>query len=152
MANFESKKLIAAVTGALPVILSIAALLISFRSYELNAVRSVKPVLIVTYRNDSGWSLRNVGNGPGLNVIVATRRSGNWVSPVRVPPLAVGAEVVLLWLARADVDSIGARYFDIDGRQYTSVIDHDLTTILNGDHLAKWQESDVQMMWELQRR
>ncbi|MBC8093046.1 MAG: hypothetical protein H7Y15_14125, partial [Pseudonocardia sp.] len=32
------------------------------------------------------WSLRNIGNGPALNVIIAQHDRDGWYNSVRVPP------------------------------------------------------------------
>lgn len=85
-----NKSLPTRILSVLPLILSGLALVVSFMSFQLTAVRSVKPVLTIAYQSDAGWSLTNVGNGPALNVIVARRETeGKWFDPVRVPPLAL---------------------------------------------------------------
>ena len=55
--------------SSLPLLLSSLALLVSFLGYRLTAVRNVKPAIIVSYSNESGWHLKNIGNGPALNVL-----------------------------------------------------------------------------------
>ena len=135
--------------GLLPLVFSGLALLISFFSYQLTSVRNVKPVLTITYRGSSGWYLKNVGNGPALNVIVAEKGEGDWFKPVRVQPLSNGEEHVLRWLGETNIEGLGATYFDIDGRQYTSLTEKDLTTIKSGNQLAKWREQDIEKEWEL---
>jgi hypothetical protein len=92
---------------------------LSFLSFQLTAVRSIKPVLTIVYQNDTGWSLTNVGYGPALNVIVAQRESeGEWSKPVRVPPLALGGNIRLEWLDHTNIKWLGSAYTDIDGRGY----------------------------------
>src|ERR1700685_878931 len=72
--------------AVMPLIFSASALLLSLLSFRLTDVRSVKPVLTITFENESGWNLNNIGNGPALNVIVSQRPEGGiWSAPVRVP-------------------------------------------------------------------
>jgi len=121
------------VWSAIPILLSMAALIISFRSYRVTAIRNVKPVLVIAYANESGWQLRNVGNGPALNVLVAQRHeTGDWFEPVRVPPLASGDELHLTWLQHTNIRWIGVTYNDVDGRVYSSECSDDLTKIRPG--------------------
>jgi hypothetical protein len=85
---------------------SVAALalsLISFaRTYRpsaQSAVTSVRPVLVFEYRQAQGWSVRNVGNGPALNVVVARpSEAPHGRKPVRTPPLANGGRFKLTWI------------------------------------------------------
>ena len=63
---------------------SVAALVVSVTSFGLTyrlstqtATTSVQPVLVFEYSGDIGWSVRNVGNGPALNVLLA------WISTHR---------------------------------------------------------------------
>jgi hypothetical protein len=134
----------------LPLVFSALALMISFLSFKLTDVRSVKPVLIIEYRGAPGWYSKNVGNGPALNIVVAERERNEWFKPVRVPPLANGESRLLRWLDQTNVSSIGVTYVDIDDRRYTSVTSKDLTTIEDGNRLTKWREDDIQKQWELE--
>jgi hypothetical protein len=137
--------------SVLPIAFSGLALVLSFASFQMTAVRNVKPVLILSYQGDSGWHLKNVGNGPPLNVIVAeTQKRGEWSVPVRVPPLAIGGDIGLRWLGHTNVKWLGASYADIDGRRYSSVTGEDLTTILQGNAFPRWKEQDIQKQWQVE--
>jgi hypothetical protein len=149
MAAIERTALQVRLLGLLPLAFSGLALVISFFSYQLTAVRNVKPVLTIAYRGSSGWYVKNIGNGPALNVVVAEKGQGDWFKPVRIPALANSEEHALRWLGQTNIESIGATYFDIDGRQYTSLTEQDLTTIKTGNRMAKWQERDIEKEWEL---
>jgi hypothetical protein len=139
--------------SALPITFSGLALVLSLLGFQMTAVRNVKPVLILSYQDDSGWHLRNVGNGPALNVIVAERQDRSaWSVPVRVQPLAIGGDIGLRWLAHTNVKWLGASYADIDGRQYSSVTGEDLTTIHKGNDFPRWNERNIQKQWQVEAR
>jgi hypothetical protein len=137
--------------SSLPLLLSTLALLVSFLGYRLTAVRNVKPAIVVSYSKD-GWQLKNVGNGPALNVLVAQRReTGAWVCPVRVPPLGQGDQLHLFWMGHTNVRWIGATYADIDGRPYSSECSDDLTRISVGSVFPQWSEEQIDRAWKLTR-
>jgi hypothetical protein len=139
------------ILSVLPLILSGLALVVSFLSFQLTAVRSVKPVLTIAYQSDAGWSLTNVGNGPALNVIVAQRRTeGEWFDPVPVPPLALGGKIRLGWLDHTSIKWLGAAYNDIDGRQYSSTTTEDLTTVQTGSPFPQWRDPDIRKQWQVE--
>jgi hypothetical protein len=136
--------------SALPIVVSCLALAVSYLGYRLNAIRNVKPALIISFSSDSGWKLRNVGNGPALNILVAQRReAGAWFGPVRVPALAAGDQVALFWLRFTNVRWLGATYTDIDGRQYSSRTSDDLTVIADGDIFPDWTDRQICRHWQL---
>jgi hypothetical protein len=144
----SSKGLFTRIISALPLVFSALALILSFLSFQLTSVRSIKPVLTIAYQSDMGWSLTNVGYGPALNVIVAQRESeGDWSNPVRVPPLALGATIRLEWLHHTNIKWLGASYTDTDGRQYSSMTAEDLTTIRTGNSFPRWREQDILKQW-----
>lgn len=71
--------------------------------------------------SEDGWGLRNVGNGPALNVVVARKPpGGEWFQPVRVPPLAKDAEFPISWAAHVSKNRFGAAYEAMDGTHYGS--------------------------------
>jgi len=124
---------------------------VSFLSFQLTAVRNVKPALTIIYQNDTGWSLTNIGNGPALNVIVAQRETeGEWSNPVRVRPLALGAMIRLGWLDHTNIKWLGAAYTDIDGRRYSSTTTEDLTTVQTGNAFPHWREQDIRKQWQVE--
>ena len=80
-----------------------------------------RPVLAIEYEDGNGWHLRNIGNGPALNVIAAQKRvGGDWFNPVRVPPIAASDSLHMKWLGEVNTTGIGAIYEDFKGRTYTS--------------------------------
>src|SRR5262245_55869944 len=80
---------------------SVVALVVSVGSFGLSynlsrqsAITSVRPVLVFQFDVNNGWSVRNVGNGPALDVLVAmkTHETADWTQPMRVPPLSKDGE------------------------------------------------------------
>ena len=143
------KLVVRLVVSWLPLLFSSLALLVSFLGYRLTAVRNVKPAIIVSYSNESGWHLKNIGNGPALNVVVAQRQeSGGWFCPVRVPPLGQGDQFHLAWMEHTNVRWIGATYTDIDGRDYSSECSDDLTRITAGSVFPQWSEEQIGKAWQ----
>ncbi len=109
------------------------------------------------------WVLANVGSGPAMNVLVAARAwhpalpatppSGSrpWLNPVRMPPLAVDAELECEWLFLPDGDmGLGAEYTDSEGRVYTSTTGDDRTVVLEGRFLPDWPREEVVPYWQLE--
>jgi hypothetical protein len=82
--------------------LSLVSFVLTYRAGHAEDRRSRIPVLVFIYDDArGGWALRNVGNGPALNVLVAQKhvkgdRCGQWYRPVRVPPIARDQEVPVL--------------------------------------------------------
>jgi hypothetical protein len=138
--------------GTLPLFFSASALFLSLLSFRLMDVRSVKPVLTLTYQNDSGWTLNNIGNGPALNIIVSQKpKGGTWETPVRVAPLATGGHILLQWLHNTSVKSLGVSYTDIDGRRYSSLTTEDLTDIQAGSIFPNWRPAEIHKQWEMEQ-
>ena len=72
-----------------------------------------KPVLTFVYDDETGWNLRNIGNGPALNVIVAQKDvGGQWFNPVRVSPLTKDRAFVCCWLGNVITIGLGVTYTD----------------------------------------
>lgn len=55
-----------------------------------NATTSVQPIWVFHYNREQGWSVRNVGNGPTLDVLIARRTDdqSDWTYPVRIAPVS----------------------------------------------------------------
>ena len=96
---------------------SVAALIVSVVSFGLtyslsarSAVTSVRPVLVIEYSQQDGWYVRNVGNGPALNVIVAMKdKTSDWKMPVRIPPLQKDGRFSLDWVGHRAMIESGVR-------------------------------------------
>lgn len=149
-----------------PIVVSITALgfsivsfLIGFRSARAVERRGRMPVLVFQYDGQRGWVLRNVGNGPALNVVVAKKHvqgpdRDTWFDAVRVPPLGRDSELLLKWLGHQGDFGLGALYDDFvadeeGGRSYTSTCGNDLTQIHAGHTFGPFRESDITASWKL---
>lgn len=132
------------------------ALAVSLMSFALNlwvghraAVRSRKPVLVFVDEPDRGWTLRNIGNGPALNVIVAQRKDGQWFNPVRVRPMAKEQAETLEWLGRVNDTGLGVVYVDSEGLYYTSTVGAEILRTYEGARLPGWTEGEIRRYWEV---
>lgn len=138
------------------VALACAALTVSATSFVLNyrhnrrsAILARKPVLVFEYDGEVGWTLRNVGSGPALNVIVAQHRvGGDWFNPVRVPPLSRDGSFVLSWLGHANSTGLGATYSDAEESPYTSTCGNDLSRSAPGREFGPWLEAEIGRHWQ----
>lgn len=141
-----------------PLVISVASLALAFTSFATNfilnqraAERARKPVLVfVDDPDEPCWVLRNVGNGPALNVLVAQRADGKWFSPVRIPPLSKDGVYALRWLGKMSMTGLGASYADFEGRRYTSTLGGEVSHAYEGDRLPDWDgRGDIKKYWEL---
>jgi hypothetical protein len=139
-------------------VISLASLALAFTSFVVNfaltrraAVRARKPVLIfIDDPDEECWVLRNLGNGPALNVLVALRGSGLWFSPVRLPPISKDGVYALRWLGRINTVGLGSSYTDFEGYRYTSTLGGEISRAYEGDRLPKWDdEREIKKYWEL---
>lgn len=129
---------------------------VSYRSSQVAERRARMPVLVFVYTPE-GWVLRNVGNGPALNIEVAQLivHSGQWIFPVRVPPIGRGNERLLKWLGHDNVHGFGAVYEDFlgtdenspAGQAYTVTSRKDRNTIKLGRHLPTWPTDKSVAQW-----
>jgi hypothetical protein len=136
--------------SAVSVALAFASLLVNFVLNYRAAVRARKPVLVFIDDPSEGcWLLRNVGNGPALNVVVAQRARGSWFNPVRVPPFAKDSTFPLQWLGRTNDTGLGASYADFEGRRYTSTLGGETSRAYDGERLPRWEDADIRRYWQL---
>ena len=129
-------------------VLSVVAVSSSIYFSRVGLQTTVLPTLVFVYRNDQGWSLRNIGNGPAMNVVVSHQLHGGveWLEPTRLYPLPKGEETSIPWVGH-NPDKLGVFYSDAHNRMYTSIADEDLTTISPGRELPVWSESEILPVW-----
>jgi hypothetical protein len=134
------------------IIAPIASILTFFIGYSLNiksARNNRKPVLVFEYQKDNGWLIRNVGNGPALNVIVACKgEKGAWKYFVRLPALAKDDKFKLTWLGDCNVWSLSSVYTDFLRTRYTLISIHDENYIQSGYKLNIPKGYNVPRYWE----
>jgi hypothetical protein len=148
------------------ILISVASVAIAFASLVVNfvlnhraAVRARKPVLVFVDESRT-WVLRNVGNGPALNVLVAQRDTNKktWFNPVLVPPFAKDTSIALTWIDVASDPGLGASYEDFESRRYTATLGAEIARSYDGDRLPRWNmagsiwEAEVKRYWELSNR
>lgn len=134
--------------SAIAIVLSAVSFIAGHRLAARSAVVAVRPVLVFEYSESEGWSLRNVGNGPALDVVVQHRwETGGWTGPVRVPPLAPDGTFIAAWIGHANVRGLGSSYSDIEARPYSSTTINDLTSTHEGNTLPKWPEQSIGKHW-----
>jgi hypothetical protein len=106
--------------SGLALVISVVALGMSVWQAWRGEAISMRPLLVFAYEPDSGWSVRNVGNGPAMNVLVAEKGpSGPWRNPMRLPAISAGGVREINWLDNPNVRSLGATYSDFANRKYT---------------------------------
>jgi hypothetical protein len=124
------------------VVVSLASVAVTLWNYHRTAVAARKPVLTFEYGSE-GWLLRNVGNGPALNVVVARKNPGaDWFDPVRVPGFSTEGSMRLHWCAHDNDHGLGASYEDSAGKSYTATCGDDLSRIFEGNRLPAWTQID----------
>lgn len=123
--------------------------------------RSRIPVLVFDYDPDLHWRIRNVGNGPALNIEFAIKKDYNdkdWQLPTRIPPIARDSAFSLTWLGASDVAVMAAAYEDFlaadtarRARSYTVRMAYDKNQIVPRRELPVWDISESMAHWERQK-
>jgi hypothetical protein len=143
------------------ILLSAVTFGLSYRASRAAERRARIPVLVFVYDGHQGWLLRNVGNGPALNIEVAQKvirgeQAGSWINPVRVPPIGRDKEILLSWLGGDNPHGLGGVYEDflsadegVAGRTYTVTCGNDRNVIKPGRHLPEWPESEIKAQWRM---
>ena len=123
---------------------SIAAFIFSLITYKKNRKLSVKPVLVFLRRTSdkwevkNRWTLRNVGNGPALNILLGEFpfHTNKWNRFTDCYPISVNSQIDLNWL---EYDKkIAVAYEDVDGKKYTTTIDNNKNYIKEGHIYKQW--------------
>jgi hypothetical protein len=140
----------ATVIAIVSVAIAAVSFVVNYSMGQRAAVRARKPVLVfVDDPERRCWVLRNVGNGPALNVLVAQRQSGRWFNPVLAPPLSAESEFPLAWLGRINTTGLGATYSDFEDRRYTSTLGGERSRTYSGSRLPDWTDDETRRYWEL---
>lgn len=140
---------------------SASSLAFTYRAWQVSDRRARIPVLVFVMVPDRGWVLRNVGNGPALNITVARKSAaaGDWLEPTRVPPLGRDAEIALTWWRRpTELAVLGATYQDFagadtarPGRTYTAICHESLSSVRPGRQLPAWSVGSSEASWRRER-
>jgi hypothetical protein len=146
----ETKDLVTAVLSSTALLVSVVTFALNYRQSQRSALLARKPVLVFEYEGNIGWTLRNVGAGPALNVVVAQKRGGGeWFKPVRVPPLSKDGKFTLQWLNHVNDTGLGATYTDTEQMSYTSSCGNDLSKTFDGTLFGPWPEPEIERHWNV---
>ena len=139
--------------------ISVLALFVSIGSFGLSynlsresAVTAIKPVLVFQFDDENGWSVKNVGNGPALDVIVAMKKDDktDWSQPMRIPPLARNGTFNLKkWDAYTNARTLGVRYRNIQEKIYSTTCTNDLSKTHESNVLPSWSDKEIKRHWKL---
>jgi hypothetical protein len=146
--TLETKDIMSAALSSSALLVSLFSFALTYRHTRRTTVLSRKPVLVFVYDGQRGWVLKNVGNGPALNVIVAQMKNDKWFCRVRVPPIAKDGEFIPLWLGHVNDTGLGATYADTEGFPYSSITHNDLTNVYEGLRLSSWLEKQIGKHWQ----
>ena len=151
MRELASSRMSAATAIAIVSIsIALTSFVVNYRFAQRASVRARKPVLVfVDDPSEGTWVLRNVGNGPALNVLVAQREGGKWFNPVLVPPLGTDSSFPLSWLGRTNTSGLGTTYADFEDRRYTSTLGGERSHTYERNRLPHWDDTEVKRHWEL---
>ena len=142
--------------------LSIITFGIAQRSARASDRRARMPVLVFVY-DDSGddrgrWLLRNVGNGPALNIDTAIKfkhEDSSWELPTRIPPIGRDGQFHLSWLGALNVAVLAASYEDFlhsgasgTSSEYTVQSAYDLNRVVSERELPRWDVKDTVPAWQ----
>ena len=136
--------------GLVALVVSFVSFVLTYRLSRHTAVTAIRPVLVFEQGADWIWAIRNVGNGPALNVVV-TKKGDNaeWGSPLRIPALSKEGTVKLpvSWVGRNYREPLGAYFSDIAQRQYSSTCTDYLSKTYLGNQLKTWPDGAISPYW-----
>lgn len=146
------------IIAAAALILSMLTFGLAQRTARAADRRSRIPVLVFVYDPSGRWLLRNVGNGPALNITVAMKvnhEDHDWKNPTRIPPISRDREFQLTWLHDYDVAVLAASYDDFlsadnsgKSREYTVQMAYDLNRVVPRRELPRWELTDTLAHWQ----
>jgi hypothetical protein len=122
-------------------------MLTAILTFRLNFRASARPVLVFEYVPEEGWHLKNIGQGPALNIIVAQHGKSGWKHPVRVPALSKDGSTKLVWCLHDNELGLGAMYEDGYRKKYPSECHNDLSTVKRGWVFGPWKEPQIGRLW-----
>ena len=128
-------------------VVSVVSFVISYRLSQQSAVSSVMPVLAFVYEKEGQWAIQNLGNGPALNVVIASKMTDDrlWSNPFRLPPLAKDGRFKLS--VDINVRWLGASYNDVNGRDYSATYVRDDSRVRSGRLLPYWPDEEIKPHW-----
>lgn len=138
----DSKFLISVISAVIAAVSFVVAAL-AYRLNRRNAINARRPAVVFEWDDGDGWKVRNVGNGPALNVRIAVRgRSTAWTQFVRIPALRAGSDFTLTWIGKLNAWMLGAEYSDFAGEHYSSISQHDMNVFAQGAAVLSYDKPD----------
>jgi len=99
--------------------ISLAVATFAFLLSRRNAIAARCPIVVFEYTDSVGWRVRNVGNGPAVNLQVSVRgKKTQWSEAVLVPCLPTGETFDLTWIGHLNAWMLGGEYSDYLGMRY----------------------------------
>jgi hypothetical protein len=133
--------------AALPLVISIVAVLIAYYSYRGSVRSSMRPVLVFSRTPTSWWKVKNVGAGPAINIVIARIGIDEEIdSATACYPLAAGDEYDLPWIRGGP--SLASTYTDVFGGRFTTSCDGNSNTLRSG-HRPKLRPTDQQWIHQI---
>ncbi len=129
------------------IVVSIVAITVSYFSARKSRIIGLQPVLVFCFNSGFGWSVKNIGNGPALNIIFALLNTDDqWVSPEGIPSLAVNGEFVFgSFKTQIKIIGWGCLYSDISERSYSSIQKGNKAKIVTGSLFPAWDCDEIRM-------
>ncbi|GAX59957.1 4-hydroxybenzoate polyprenyltransferase and related prenyltransferase [Candidatus Scalindua japonica] len=126
---------------------SIIAITVSYLSARKSRVIGLRPVLVFCFNTGSGWSVKNIGNGPALNTVLALLDADDrWISPEGIPSLGVNGEFVFGGFnTQIGIVGWGCLYTDISERPYSTIHKGNKTQIVKGSIFPAWNSDEISM-------
>jgi len=137
------------IISILALIVAIISTWTSIHYSKLNNKTNILPLLVFLYNEEEGWLLKNVGNGPALNITIVYQKHNEtkWCKPTRSYPIENGVQINISWVGD-NPNKLGVTYFDAYNKVYNSICDDDLTKIFHENILPVWKNSEVKRIWE----
>jgi len=131
----ENNKFIISIVALL---LSLFSLATSYIIYNKQETNTAKPTLVFVYDiTTNQWYLRNIGNGPAVNIISFALLTKNEIChPISHPGIGREKEIKLFWLGNFVTPNWGVSYSDYLGNRFTSIIDDNMHTFYEHDLIS----------------
>lgn len=134
-------------------LLSLVSFIVTFSRWRRDRLDRSRPVLVFEYDHSEGWAVRNLGNGPAMNITFALKEAGTesadgtWIERRRLPPIASGGDFKLAWTAHDNHHGFGATYEDIFQTKFTTTCGNDVNKVSLG-HIAAIAVGKSVAHWE----
>jgi hypothetical protein len=157
--------MLAIIISAVAVLVSVVSFLFSYRASQRAERRARMPVLCL-FPGEAGWQVRNVGNGPALNIIIAQGRGSKqnkdlinlgegvvssevWLNPVHLRPMSAGDIQSVPW--KYQTSGIGISYRDSLSFPYTMKTSKIGSSVMEGVQIPEWPHTDWVQLNEIHR-